>query len=396
MKALSFKGSGAEYFKIWIVNILLTIITLGLYYPWAKVRNNRYFYGNSELEGRNFEYHATGKQLFIGYLIAMALLIFYFVIQTISPIGSVIVLIGLFLGIPWVIWRSLQFNMRMTSFSNVHFGFEAGLGQAYINYLLIPIAMVIVLYGIPIAMGFIAASSGDSMSTAVVLVLAILGILFFPALMIVFAYMKKRNTHYALNGRRYGQGVFSTKVQTNVFAKILFKALGLAILLGVGLFVILGIVAMLTGAGDQLMQVAGKMDDPEAVGEMFSGTIVLTLGLTYLGFIIISLVIFSYTYSRQRKYIFENTELDSKIAFSSTLDAAPLAWVWITNFLATIFTLGLALPWAKVRLARLILENSHVDTDVGFDEYVTQQQDRQSSLGEQIGDAFDVDLGIGI
>ena len=43
MKALSFNGSGMEYFKIWIVNVLLTIITLGLYHPWAKVRNHRYF-----------------------------------------------------------------------------------------------------------------------------------------------------------------------------------------------------------------------------------------------------------------------------------------------------------------------------------------------------------------
>ena len=39
-----FRGDGAEYFKIWIVNILLTIVTLGIYSAWAKVRNNRYFY----------------------------------------------------------------------------------------------------------------------------------------------------------------------------------------------------------------------------------------------------------------------------------------------------------------------------------------------------------------
>ena len=61
MKPLHFGGSGFEYFKIWIVNILLIIITLGVYYPWAKVRNQRYFYANTTLEGRNFEYHATEK-----------------------------------------------------------------------------------------------------------------------------------------------------------------------------------------------------------------------------------------------------------------------------------------------------------------------------------------------
>lgn len=396
MKALSFKGSGAEYFKIWIVNILLTIITLGLYYPWAKVRNNRYFYGNSELEGRNFEYHATGKQLFIGYLISMSILILYLVIQSVSPAGSGLVLLAFFLGLPWIIWRSLQFNMRMTSFSNVRFGFDVGLSQAYVNYLLIPIGLLIVLYGIPIAIGFMATGSGDSMSLVMTSVMVVVGILFFPMVIYAFAFMKKRNTNYALNGIRYGQGEFSTEVQTKTFALILLKAFGLAMLLVIVLLVILVIVAMVTGVGDQFLQMAGNMEDPEAMQDIFSGGVAVAIGVMYLGFIIISMIVFSYSYSRQRQYVFENTMLDRKIAFSSTLDAMPLAWISISNFLAIIFSLGLALPWAKVRATRLILENSLVDSVAGFDEYVTQQQDRQSALGEQLGDAFDVDLGIGI
>ena len=39
---IRFSGSGSEYFRIWIVNLLLTIVTLGIYYPWAKVRQTRY------------------------------------------------------------------------------------------------------------------------------------------------------------------------------------------------------------------------------------------------------------------------------------------------------------------------------------------------------------------
>ncbi len=396
MKALSFNGSGAEYFKIWIVNILLTIITLGLYYPWAKVRKNRYFYGNSELEGRNFEYHATGKQLFIGYLISMLILILYIVIQSISPVGSGLVLLAFFLGLPWIIWRSLQFNMRMTSFSNVRFGFDAGLSQAYVNYLLIPAGLLIVLYGIPIAMGVMAASSGGSMSPVMTSLMVVLGLLFFPLVIYAFAFMKKRHTNYALNAIRYGQGEFSTDVQTKTFAIILLKAFGLAILLMVVFIFVLAVVSMVMGVGDQFLQMAGNMQDPEAMEQILGGGIVATIGVTYLGFIVISMIVFSYTYARQRQYIFENTKLDRKITFSSTLGAIPLAWVTITNFIAVIFSLGLALPWAKVRATRLILENSLVDSDAGFDVYVTQQQDRQSALGEQLGDAFDVDLGIGI
>lgn len=41
-----FTGNGREYFRIWIVNTLLTILTLGIYSAWAKVRKKRYIYGN--------------------------------------------------------------------------------------------------------------------------------------------------------------------------------------------------------------------------------------------------------------------------------------------------------------------------------------------------------------
>ena len=44
---LEFRATGAEYFRIWIVNLLLTIITLGIYSAWAKVRRLRYFYGST-------------------------------------------------------------------------------------------------------------------------------------------------------------------------------------------------------------------------------------------------------------------------------------------------------------------------------------------------------------
>lgn len=48
---LQFTGKGSEYFGIWIVNLLLTILTLGIYSAWAKVRRLQYFYRNTQLAG---------------------------------------------------------------------------------------------------------------------------------------------------------------------------------------------------------------------------------------------------------------------------------------------------------------------------------------------------------
>ena len=48
---LQFTGKAGEYFKIWIVNLCLSVLTLGIYSAWAKVRRKRYFYGSTLLAG---------------------------------------------------------------------------------------------------------------------------------------------------------------------------------------------------------------------------------------------------------------------------------------------------------------------------------------------------------
>ena len=78
-----FKGNAKEWFGIWIVNLLLSIVTLGIYSAWAKVRTKKYFYGNTFVDGRNFDYHATGGQILKGRLIIIAAIIVFQIILTI-------------------------------------------------------------------------------------------------------------------------------------------------------------------------------------------------------------------------------------------------------------------------------------------------------------------------
>src|SRR5690349_16157554 len=83
-----FRATGAEYFRIWIVNLLLTIVTLGIYSAWAKVRRMRYFYGNTILDGHGFEYHAKPLQILKGRLIIVAAyVVFFFLTESMPLIG---------------------------------------------------------------------------------------------------------------------------------------------------------------------------------------------------------------------------------------------------------------------------------------------------------------------
>ncbi|MFT6221688.1 MAG: uncharacterized membrane protein YjgN (DUF898 family) [Candidatus Endobugula sp.] len=399
MKQLTFEGNGSEYFKIWIVNILLISITLGLYYPWAKVRNHRYFYGNSTLEGRNFDYLATGKQLFVGYLIAMALFLVYVLVGEVLPLGAPVLLVVLFLAIPWIVWRSVMFNMRMTSFSNVRFGFSGKLGLAYINFLLLPLLFFVSAYGLPIAAAIIVPMYEGSMPAYAGGLIAVAVIVSMALSVYFFALMQKRNTSYLINGYRYGQGEFSTELRTGAFAKITLKTFGLSLLTFTVVMMLVGTAVALMGFGGGFADLAqiGNVENPkEMITNLIMGGGAAAIALGYIAMIFAVFFLMAYMQTRQRTYVLENTLLDNKVAFVSSLKARSLAWVMGSNFLLIILTLGLATPWAKVRVARLMLENTYVDAGDGFDQYVTQKQEQQSSLGEQIGDAFDVDIGVGI
>ncbi|WXU00225.1 MAG: hypothetical protein Ctma_0936 [Catillopecten margaritatus gill symbiont] len=217
MKAFNFTGNGWEYFKIWIVNILLTIITLGLYYPWAKVRNYRYFYANSQFGNAGFDYHATGKQLFMGYLIALVLFFIYQLLSNLVPITSVPILIILFLAIPWVIWRSVKFSMRMTSYANVRFSFEGELSQSYLNFFIYPI-ITLLAYAAPIIIFSISES---------LLFASISAVIFWSISIYMYVLTKQKNNSYLINGLHYGQGVFKTQLDTQTFLMIALKAIGI-------------------------------------------------------------------------------------------------------------------------------------------------------------------------
>ena len=70
---LEFDGNFRGLLPIVLVNLLLTIITLGLYRFWARTKVRKYLWGSVRLHGDAFEYTGTGKELFIGFLIVLFL-----------------------------------------------------------------------------------------------------------------------------------------------------------------------------------------------------------------------------------------------------------------------------------------------------------------------------------
>lgn len=363
-KPFEFTGNGTEYFKIWIVNILLSIITLGIYSAWATVRNKRYFYGNTCLDGSSFEYHALPMQILKGRIIAMILYIIYVLTAESAPYVALGILGLVVLLLPWLLWSRAGFNARMSSYRNVHFSFVGSLWNAYIYILIYPLLVILVSYLVWKYFG---------LASALV------------AILVLIPFVHKSYTSYMINNAEYGKSRFSANITTREFYWVYIY---IFILLLIGALVMAVPVSFVYGTISDILQ-GSTFNIPD--GEFIKGIIII-----YLLYIVGSLLIKAIFKSTMRNYVYNNTQFDNVAQLHSKLKARKLFALYLGNLILIVFTLGLATPWVKVRLARYECNSLSMDVEQNIPNYVNEHLSKQSSLGDEIGDAFDVSLDMGL
>jgi uncharacterized membrane protein YjgN (DUF898 family) len=123
-----FTGTANEYFRIWIVNLCLTLFTLGVFSAWAKVRKKRYFYSHTRLAGTPFQYLGAPIPILKGRVIAAAFAVAWYVVVNFVPQLLWVVALAALVLTPWVIARSVAFNARYSAYRNLTFAFRGGYG----------------------------------------------------------------------------------------------------------------------------------------------------------------------------------------------------------------------------------------------------------------------------
>ncbi len=136
---------------LYLKNLLLCVFTLGIYSFWGKVRIRRFFSSHTYVQGEPLEYTARGGQLFIGFIVGSLLLGAVFAVvmgigYLVSPILGQIVLVSIMLvASPYLVFRSLRFNLAHTRLRGVAFGLDGSplqfAGRAIVR-ILITIATV--------------------------------------------------------------------------------------------------------------------------------------------------------------------------------------------------------------------------------------------------------------
>jgi uncharacterized membrane protein YjgN (DUF898 family) len=361
---IEFTGSGSEYFRIWIVNMVLLVITLGLYWPWAKVRRLRYFWGNTLVDGDPLGFHGEAGQMFKGWVLVGVLFIVYNVAESVSPVAGAVAFAAL--GSLWpALWRSsMVFRLGNTSWRGLRFRFVGPMKGAYLALLplflaaLLPIFLLAWLPEEPDEP--FQAWMGWTFGGFVILLVGVLP-------WVLWRMKAYQHRHYALG-----------PLQTD-FRAGLGAFYGLALKPLVLLLVVAGLVGLMAGwrSGDVL---------PMALGGF----------LAFFPFVLLLLVLAVVPWWRARLQNLVWTKTgNAQIRFISRLSFRSMLWLTIKNWVLVAITLGLYWPFAAVAMARLRLEAIHLRSVVDLENLLALDQQRpEEAAGEAAGDFFGLDVGI--
>jgi len=375
---LSFTGSAGEYFRIWIVNIVLTILTLGIYGAWAKVRTRRYFYANTKLDGLPFDYLAKPSAILKGYLIVGGALLLMNITNNLSFfIGSVVSAVGWSL-VPFLLYKAHRFKAKNSAYRNIRFHFTGNIMEAYKAYAFIP-GFVVVGLVITLLAPVGAATGPDEIPAVSFLfpVLMFLFMLLFLAALPYFFYLQKRYFHGNMS---FGK----TASAFDGRAKTYYGIYAIAFAMGVGVMFIGGIFIAISGGFAALLARGG--------GE------VSTIGIFGMMLFIFALIgipmllIQQYIYAAIFNYSWGSSQL-GPISFDADLKAKDLAWIRFSNVAAIVLSLGFLAPWAKVRRARYMLPRTEVTLPADMDAFEADIIYKEGAVGDTAADFFDWDIG---
>lgn len=375
---IAFSASGSEYFRIWIVNLLLIVVTLGFYLPFAKARRLRYFYANTAIDGQPLAFHGDPWKMLRGYVLMLVLFGAYAVSGQLSgwtPLLAFLVLAGL-----WpLLWRSsLRFRLGNTSWRGLRFGFAGTVADAYKAMLPLFVPGLIFVAATAWALNGVARDDEAAVAAAYAGVGLWLGVgALLTLLLLPYAFwLIKRYQH---GGYRYANQAARFEAGAGSFYLLGLKTIGVGLLAAFGFGLLL---AVMVPASAQWLRGLG-MAVAAAAG--------LFVVLVYVG--LLSLLQ-AYTVARLQNLSWNATRSQA-LGFDSRLTVRALTGLTLKNLLLTAITLGLYRPFAVVSTMALRLGAVTLSADEPPAQWRAGPADGQDSAsGEMAGDFFGIDVGL--
>lgn len=428
IKPFEFTGRASEFFSIWVVNVVLTVVTLGFYGPWAKVRTNQYFYANTLLDSASFQYLANPKQILKGRMVALVIFMVYYAAGMMETTLSLVITLLLLLLLPFFLVNAMSFQLRNSAYRHVRFAFNKDYKQAYRvfilpmllvgafsvgNILLMPESLKQLDQEVEISQDqelevleneeaiFYENSpelndvDGEmdqneyaeemieeeeyQMPMDMKIYLGIQA-LFMILMALLYPYFDYLFSRYRSTHAQYGAKPFDFTASAGGFFRIYYIGI-LVLLIAMGLF---GITAVVIAP--QIKDLLPESADLELIkNTVIYGSLAIFAAL-YFWF-------FAYFQAKRTSLIYSNLKLRGH-QLKCEMKVSYLLYLYLTNTLAMAFTLGLLMPWAKIRTARYRASVTCLNAEGDLGKFAAAQQKEQSALAEELGNMFDMDLSL--
>ncbi len=373
---VEFSGSGSEYFRIWIVNLLLILVTFGIYMPWAKVRRLKYFYGNTRIDGDALDFHGEAQKMLRGTLIAGVFFGVYSTAAGFSPWA------GLFAGLVFVVvWpvlyrASLKFRLHNSSWRGIRMHLAPStLHEVY--WAVLPPNLLLIVPAAMLAFEKVDLPLQGAAEIAWKIVIGIFAALF----ILTLPYFLWRINRYRIEHSAWGPLRMEFRSSFVDMYKVVLKTAFMALLI----FTMFVAVALML------------------VPDLFSGLRTGAGGFSnvwlliplFIGFMVCMNILPRAYYSAHSQNLLWSRRGNRFLRFKSDLAAGPYMLLQLKNYVLIAVTLGLYWPFAVVATRRMEIEAVSLKTRVALNTLTDQaRQPHTDALGDMAADMFDMDMGI--
>jgi uncharacterized membrane protein YjgN (DUF898 family) len=300
------------------------------------VRKRRYFYGSTRVDGATFDYFASPKAVLKGRIVAVIVIVAYALLGELYPPSRWVFWGAAVVLAPWLAVRALEFNARNSGWRGLRFDFVAGTAKAARTYA----AMV----------GLLVVTLGFAMP-----------------------WFMARMKSFIVANHAFGKTPLACELRGGQFFKIYFLAGLIATAIAIpGAF-----------AGGMLLAFV------TLPAEYGAALFILPAIPIYAGYI----VGYAYAEARTANLVWNSTSAPG-VRFASTLSAIKLTKLYLGNVLAVIFSVGLLIPWAVIRTRRYRLSCLAIIVEEETVHQASGRLPRVGATGQEMGDLFNVDLGI--
>jgi len=267
----AFSGNRDDFFRLAARGAMLELVTVGFYRFWLATDIRRHMWSNTVIDGDAAEYTGRGRELLIGFLFALAILVpiylAYFLItvefERLRAFASIPLFLGFYAFGQFAIYRARRYRLTRTVWRGVRFWMD-GSGWAYAWRAVLWGVLVVVTLGLALPWREAALERykmshsyyGDLQGSFEgrgleffkqawdLWLLAPFAIVLFPTFPFFYAEFKAREWRWWLSGIRFGAVRLESSLPRTALNRIYWAVIGWYFLLSIAMTVYFGLAAL--------------------------------------------------------------------------------------------------------------------------------------------------------